>query len=102
MGMEENYGAASGALIGGRVYGDRAALTQIVQREQDEAERRERRMMEDAAADKNAVWALADYMLPTDVREMAARWQMNETIQEMWRAAFVAGWRAAHRRPEEK
>jgi hypothetical protein len=97
MGMEENQGTSSGALIGGRIYGDRAAFVQF-RKEQDEAECRALRILEDAAADKNAVWALADYMLPTDVREMAARWKMTETIQEMWRNAFVAGWRAAHRK----
>ena len=58
-----------------------------------EAERR----MSDAVADAKAVWALADMMIPVDVKEMAERWNMKETILEIWRNAFIAGWRASHR-----
>lgn len=57
----------------------------------------ERCAMRDAAADAKAVWALADMMIPVDVKEMAERWNMKETILEMWRNAFIAGWRASHR-----
>jgi hypothetical protein len=55
-------------------------------------------MVENAKADAKAVWPLADYYMPPDVREMADRWGMKETLIEMWRGAFIEGWRAANRR----
>lgn len=66
---------------------------------QEDAERKaaEARMIEDAKCDAKAVWALADHLMPPDVREMAERMKMTETLQEMWRGAFIIGWRAANR-----
>ena len=64
---------------------------------QAQAEAEERRKIEDARADAKAVWALADYYMPADVKQMAERWGMQETLIEMWRGAFIEGWRAAHR-----
>jgi hypothetical protein len=52
--------------------------------------------------DAKALWLLADQSIPTDIKEMAARWKMSEVVQEMWRNAFMAGWRAAHQVPDEK
>jgi hypothetical protein len=49
-------------------------------------------------ADAKAVWLAADHYLPDDVRESAKRWGMEQAICELWRNAFIAGWRAAHRR----
>lgn len=64
-----------------------------------DAERKaqEQRMIEDARADAMAVWALADYCLPADWDEFAKRNGMPETLREMWRNAFIVGWRAALR-----
>lgn len=65
----------------------------------EEAERKaiEAQMRQDAKVDARAVWTLADHLMPPDIREMAAAFGMGETIQEMWRNAFIAGWRAALR-----
>lgn len=57
----------------------------------------EARLIENARADAKAVWLLADQSVPADVREAAERWQMKETLIEIWRGAFIEGWRAAHR-----
>lgn len=48
----------------------------------------------DAAAAR-ALWALADLHVPTDVREAAARWGLEHTIVEVWRQAFIAGFRVS-------
>lgn len=66
-------------------------------RDREERKAAERRALEDARADQAAVWALADYYLPPAVRELGERHKMPETTSEIWRAAFVAGWRACHR-----
>ncbi len=70
------------------------------ERERIEQETKERRALQDAKADQRAVWALADFYLPPDVCEMAMRWKMDATLVEMWRGAFIEGWRAAHRSSE--
>lgn len=57
----------------------------------------EKRKLQNAVADQKALYALADHYLPSDVKENAARWKMEETLCEMWRNAFIAGWRAYHR-----
>ena len=57
----------------------------------------EKRRLADAKADGRAVWALADQYLPADVMETAERHKMSETMREIWRAAFIAGWRARDR-----
>lgn len=46
-------------------------------------------------SDDAAVWQLAEDRTPIDVIECAARWKLDTIIPMMWRAAFVAGWRAA-------
>lgn len=58
----------------------------------------ELRMVENARADAKAVWLLADYYMPADIKEMAGLWKMESTLQEMWKGAFIEGWRAAHRK----
>jgi hypothetical protein len=63
-----------------------------------ERKEEERRMLENAQADAKAVWALADYYMPADIKEMAERWKIDNILQEMWRGAFIEGWRAAHRK----
>ena len=70
---------------------------EIWDREERKRRAEEDRLLEDARADGKAIWPLADYYMPADVKEAAARWKMDETLQEMWRQAFIAGWRAAHR-----
>lgn len=57
----------------------------------------EHRMIEDAKADAAAVWLLADYLMPADFKELARNMKMEATMQELWRNAFIAGWRAQHR-----
>jgi hypothetical protein len=58
------------------------------------ADAAEQRAIADAKADASAVWALADFYLPPDMREWTAR---TELTAHAWRTAFVAGWRAANR-----
>lgn len=41
------------------------------------------------------LWALADLHIPPDVREAAARWKLDAVMTEMWRAAFITGFREA-------
>lgn len=48
-------------------------------------------------AAENGLWALADLHVPPDVREMAQRWKLEQTIVEMYRNAFINGWRARER-----
>ena len=43
------------------------------------------------------LWEMADDAVPADVRESAARWKLDNMMVEMWRAAWVAGWRAARK-----
>ena len=57
----------------------------------------EQRMIDNAQADAKAVWVLADFYLPPDVKEFFARHKMEETGCEMWKQAFAAGWRASLR-----
>lgn len=73
-------------------------LLQIFERERREQEIEELKRIENARADARAVWALADFYLPGDVVETADRLGVKETMSEVWRNAFIAGWRAAHRR----
>ena len=75
-----------------------ADMWEAEQRKQ-QAEQRER--IELARADARAVWTLADYLMPADVKETAERWKVNETLQEIWRQAFIAGWRAAHKAKDQ-
>jgi hypothetical protein len=57
----------------------------------------EQRALEDAKADASAVWALADFYLPPDLKGWAASHKIPEFTAHTWRSAFVAGWRAANR-----
>ena len=59
--------------------------------------KREIVLMRDARSHNKAVWLLADYSIPPDTKEAAMRWGMEQTIMEIWRNAFIAGWRAAHK-----
>lgn len=58
---------------------------------------RQKKLIQEAHQHRKAVWLLADYSIPADTREMAKRWGMEEVMMEMWRNAFIAGWRAAHK-----
>lgn len=60
----------------------------------------QRHLMNARADASKALWALADYSIPPDVKETAALWGMKETLLEIWRGAFIAGWRAAHKVPD--
>jgi hypothetical protein len=57
----------------------------------------QQRALADAKADASAVWALADFYLPPDMKEWAAEHRIPELTAHAWRTAFVAGWRAAKR-----
>lgn len=50
-----------------------------------------------AHQDQRALWHLADRCIPADVKDMAKLWKMEHTLVEMWRNAFIAGWREALR-----
>lgn len=67
-----------------------------MERRRREAE--EVRKLQDTEADAKAVWLLADYYIPQDVKDAAVRWKMEDALQEMWRQAFIEGWRAAYRK----
>lgn len=73
-------------------------LSRQILREQAAAQMKEARALEDARADAHGIWALAEFYLPPSVKEMAQLWGMRETLAEMWRSAFIEGWRAAHRK----
>jgi hypothetical protein len=62
-----------------------------------EAERKAAQEQEAAmkAAAEHGLWALADHLMPSDVREAAERWKLDHVMTEMWRSAFIAGWREA-------
>ena len=77
---------------------DHLSLADIWEQEERARKAKEARMLEDAHSDAKAVWALADYYLSVDVQETAERWNMKETLIEIWRNAFIEGWRAAHRK----
>lgn len=93
MGFEENRWDPHYVRPDGRV-----SMAEIWAKEDAERKAAEQRMIDDARADAQAVWALADYLMPADAREFAERMGMAETLQEMWRNAFITGWRAALRR----
>jgi hypothetical protein len=76
----------------------RLTLGEIWEKERREQKAEEADMIERARADAKAIWLLADYSIPADVKEMAERLKMKETMIEMWRGAFIEGWRAAHKR----
>ncbi len=56
------------------------------------------------AVDKEAVaglWELADMYVPKDVRELGERHGSPALTAELWRSAFIQGWRAAMRSRHE-
>ena len=75
---------------------DGIMLREVFARQQADADADQALRIEQARADAKAVWALADYLMPPDVKESAERWKMSETLQDIWRQAFITGWRAAH------
>lgn len=91
MGFEENI------LFKGTNRPDGPTLGEIWERDNRQRKAEEARMIDNARADSKAIWQLADYYMPADVQEMAERWKMQETLKEMWRGAFIEGWRAANR-----
>ena len=50
---------------------------------------------------ERGLWALADLYVPTDVREAAQRWHLDHSLPEIWRQAFIQGWRASQRAEAE-
>lgn len=74
------------ALTGRPIFRDLVA--ERAEQERQEAMRR--------AAAEGALWQLAELHMPADVREAAARWKLDAVMTEMWRSAWIAGWRAAY------
>jgi len=67
----------------------------------DRTAEQERFMAHEAAHnDVHAVWALADLLIPTDIREFGDRHRIPQITEEVWRSAFTAGWRAALAAPK--
>lgn len=95
MGFEENRFDPRYVRPDGRVS---MAEKWALEEQQRKAE--ETRMIENARADAKAIWSLADHLMPADFKEMADRLKMSETMRELWRNAFIDGWRAAHRKPQ--
>lgn len=58
---------------------------------------KEKKLRQEAHQHSKAVWLLADYCIPPDIRETARIWGMEQTIVEIYRNGFIAGWRAAHK-----
>jgi hypothetical protein len=54
-------------------------------------------MQRKADEDRRLQDTLADHYLPADVKEFGERHGIPELTNEMWRGAFIAGWRAAFR-----
>lgn len=75
----------------------RILMAEIWAKEEAERNAQEAKMIANAKADAKAVWALADCLMPTDFLETAERLKMQETMREIWRSAFIAGWRAAQK-----
>lgn len=50
-----------------------------------------------AKSDQRATWVLADYFLPADVKEFFERHGMLATGSEIWRTAFVTGFKVSLR-----
>ncbi len=92
MGFEENRFDPHYVRPDGRV-----SMAEKWAEEEQQRKAEEARAIQNAKADAKAVWALADYMMPADFKEMARNMKMEATMQELWRNAFIAGWRAQHR-----
>lgn len=73
-------------------------LTEVWAKEDAERRAEEIRRIEDARADSKAIWVLAEYSMPPDAMEFFNRHGLGAAGAEIWRQAFAAGWRAAHRR----
>ena len=58
---------------------------------------RQRALLELMRSNQRALWLLADYELPPDVREIARVWKLEQTVCEIWRNAFIQGWRACNK-----
>lgn len=93
MGMEENRGWDPHYV---RPDG-RVSMAELWAKEDAEAKSAELRMIANARADAKAVWALADYLMPADFKQLAENMKLDATMKEMWRNAFIAGWRARNR-----
>lgn len=76
----------------------RLTLGEIWDKERRQQKAEEQDRIDAARADAKALWHLADYSIPADVKDMAQRWDMEQALQEIWRGAFIQGWRAALKR----
>ncbi len=63
----------------------------------DAGEEAARRSDDDAFANAAGLWELADLYMPPDIQEFADRHHLEHTVPEMWRSAYIQGWRAAMR-----
>lgn len=71
------------------------AVSKFYDRLPDAETEADKRVAEIAAADAAGLWELADIYMPADIREFAERHKLDATVPEMWRSAWIAGWRAA-------
>lgn len=92
MGSEENSFDPGYVRPDGRI-----SMTEKWALEEQQRKAEERQMVENARADAQAIWLLADYCMPADFKEMSRDMGMEATLQEVWRNAFIAGWRAQHK-----
>lgn len=53
-----------------------------------------------ARSDAKAVWVLADASIPNDIRTLAKNLDIPELANEIFRAAFILGWRARDKADE--
>lgn len=51
--------------------------------------------------DSRPLWQIADESIPADIKDAAERWRLKHTLREIWRSAFMAGWRASRQQPVE-
>lgn len=83
----------------GRVLSVQQASTlfEAIKKEEEQEELRKQRLIEDAMADSKAVWMVADYFVPSDVAEFFERHKIGVVGCEIWRSAFISGFRSALR-----
>lgn len=78
------------------------AVFQKMSRHDDAQAAAQQRIEADRVAAEQGLWALADLYLPPDIREAAQRWKLDHSLTEIWRSAFIAGWRQAMRSAETR
>lgn len=94
MGREENNWLRSQHLQDWDSVKQREREEEALNRATDREAARIRKIAE-AAADRAAVWAMAEEAMPPDVRDWCVRWKIAQLGEFLWCNAFIAGWRLA-------